>query len=87
MLNTQEAQQERGTWEVPHTYFPPRTACRVTLYGDAHQEADKCPEFKLADGLTYKEIGAWDDIYTVQLESLFLMVSQAQPAAAAVQHG
>ncbi|KAL3162479.1 hypothetical protein ABBQ32_010140 [Trebouxia sp. C0010 RCD-2024] len=48
---------------VPHVYFPLRKGCRVTMYNDAHQEADHHSQVRLANGVHWEPESCWDNIY------------------------
>lgn len=47
---------------VPHTYFPSRRGCRLTLYQDAHVYDNTLPNIVLDGGMVYKHGRCWEDI-------------------------
>nr|CAD1834849.1 unnamed protein product [Ananas comosus var. bracteatus] len=48
---------------VPHTFFPQRRDCRVTLYQDAHVPNNFSPRIPLSGGRYYEPHRCWEDIF------------------------
>ncbi|KDP32412.1 hypothetical protein JCGZ_13337 [Jatropha curcas] len=48
---------------VPHTFFPQRNGCRVTLYQDSHFLDNYVPRIPLAGGKCYEPHRCWEDIF------------------------
>ncbi|XP_020099255.1 phospholipase D alpha 1-like [Ananas comosus] len=48
---------------VPHTFFPQRRDCRVTLYQDAHVPNNFSPRIPLGGGRYYEPHRCWEDIF------------------------
>ncbi|KAL3153372.1 hypothetical protein ABBQ38_011712 [Trebouxia sp. C0009 RCD-2024] len=56
-------EEEVQDGEVPHSYFPMRSGCRVTMYNDAHQEEEHHSQVRLPNGVHWQPESCWDDIY------------------------
>ncbi|KAJ4788522.1 Phospholipase D [Rhynchospora pubera] len=48
---------------VPHTFFPQRRGCRLTLYQDAHIARSFYPRIALSDGTYYEPRRCWEDVF------------------------
>ncbi|KAJ3669517.1 hypothetical protein LUZ60_011467 [Juncus effusus] len=48
---------------IPHSFFPQRRGCKLTLYQDAHVLNSFCPKIALDGGKLYEPHRCWQDIF------------------------
>ncbi|KAJ0530268.1 putative phospholipase D [Helianthus annuus] len=65
---TQDRNWDRGIKSskypgVPHTFFPQRHGCRVSLYQDAHVPDNFIPKIPLSGGKYYEPHRCWEDVF------------------------
>lgn len=48
---------------VPHTFFPQRRGCKLTLYQDAYVARSFNPRITLSDGKYYERHKCWEDVF------------------------
>jgi phospholipase D1/2 len=56
-----------GTLSVPHSYFPMRTGCMVSMYQDAHVPPGCLPKVVDVNGAPYAQRSAWVEMYNAML--------------------
>lgn len=58
---------------VPHTYFPSRRGCRLTLYQDTHIYDGTLPNIRLDGGKVYEPRRCWEDLCVAIHEAKYLI--------------